>query len=132
MTALMTDSSQQYIKPFVIAFAAFMVSLDSIIFNIYLKVIPDFHVEFGLVSSVVVGYLLVDAGFFLVFGKIGEIPGLMVGVVLFCTLVVKVIPGRIPDAVAATAKISLRISSYPGSLPPLLCCIILSIATVRY
>jgi len=72
------------------------------------------------VSSVVVEYLLGDAGFFLVFGKIGEIPGLMVGVVLFCTLVVKVIPGRIPDAVAATAKISLRISSYPGSLPPLL------------
>jgi len=42
MTASMTDSCQQYIVLFVIAFAAFMVSLDSIIFNIYLKVIPDF------------------------------------------------------------------------------------------
>jgi MFS family permease len=98
-----------------------MASPDSIIFNISLLLISEsFHVEFGLVSWVVMPYLLVEAGFLLVFGKIGDIHELIAGVPLFGTVVVQAIPGRIPDAVAATANISLWISSYPGSIPPLL------------
>ncbi|MDP2798120.1 MAG: hypothetical protein Q8N94_11565 [Methanoregula sp.] len=61
MTAVITDARQQRIILFVIAFAAFMASLDSTIVNISLPVISEYyHVEFGLVSWVVMAYLLVD------------------------------------------------------------------------
>jgi EmrB/QacA subfamily drug resistance transporter len=69
-------SRQQYIVLSIIAFAAFMASLDSTIVNISLPVISTaFHVDFGLVSWVVMGYLLAEAGLLLVFGKLGDLYG---------------------------------------------------------
>jgi DHA2 family metal-tetracycline-proton antiporter-like MFS transporter len=76
MTSVITDARQQRIVLFVIAFAAFMASLDSTIVNISLPVISEYyHVEFGLVSWIVMAYLLVEASFLLVFGKLGDIHG---------------------------------------------------------
>ena len=54
MTAVIKDASQQRIVLFVIAFAAFMASLDTTIVNISLPVISEYyHIEFGLVTWVV-------------------------------------------------------------------------------
>lgn len=76
MTAVITDAHQQRIVLFIIAFAAFMASLDTTIVNISLPVISEYyHVEFGLVSWIVMAYLLVEASFLLVFGKLGDIYG---------------------------------------------------------
>ncbi len=76
MTAIITDVRQQRIVLFIIAFAAFMASLDSTIVNISLPVISEYyHVEFSLVSWIVMAYLLVEASFLLVFGKLGDIHG---------------------------------------------------------
>ena len=67
---------QQYIVLSIIAFAAFMASLDSTIVNISLPVISEaFRVDFGLVSWVVMGYLLAEAGLLIVFGKLGDLYG---------------------------------------------------------
>jgi len=76
MTAVITDVRQQRIVLFIIAFAAFMASLDSTIVNISLPVISEYyHVDFALVSWIIMAYLLVEASFLLMFGKLGDIHG---------------------------------------------------------
>jgi EmrB/QacA subfamily drug resistance transporter len=60
----------------IIAFAAFMASLDSTIVNISLPTIAaNFEVDISLVSWVVMAYLLVLAGLLLVFGRLGDMIG---------------------------------------------------------
>jgi EmrB/QacA subfamily drug resistance transporter len=60
----------------IIAFSAFMAALDSTIVNISLPTIAtSFDVDIGIVSWVVLAYLLILAGLLLVFGKLGNLKG---------------------------------------------------------
>jgi DHA2 family metal-tetracycline-proton antiporter-like MFS transporter len=67
---------EHWIALIVIAFAAFMASLDSTIVNISLPTIAgSFGVDISIVSWVVLAYLLVLAGLLLVFGRLGDLHG---------------------------------------------------------
>ncbi|MDO9550377.1 MAG: MFS transporter [Methanoregula sp.] len=61
----------------VVSLAVFMADLDSSIVNISLPTIADaFHVDLGIVSWVVMAYLLVLTGLMLAFGRLGDMLGL--------------------------------------------------------
>ncbi|OPY38317.1 MAG: putative transporter [Methanoregula sp. PtaU1.Bin051] len=75
MQALHNPTSQKIILA-LISLAAFMATLDTSIVNISLPTIADsFHVDMGLVSWVVLAYLLVLAGLMLACGKLGDLAG---------------------------------------------------------
>ncbi|MGD1004925.1 MAG: MFS transporter [Methanoregulaceae archaeon] len=60
----------------IIAFAVFMASLDSTIVNISLPTIAEyFDIDIGVVSWVIMAYLLILAGCLLLFGKLGDMKG---------------------------------------------------------
>lgn len=60
----------------IIAFAAFMATLDGTIVNISLPTIAEsFHADMGLVSWVVLAYLLVLTGLMLACGRLGDMAG---------------------------------------------------------
>ncbi|HII05909.1 MAG TPA: MFS transporter, partial [Methanotrichaceae archaeon] len=66
----------QRLTIFTISLAAFMGSLDVTIVNISLPTIARyFNVGTGMVSWVVLAYLLVMSSFLLAFGKIGDLKG---------------------------------------------------------
>lgn len=72
----MPTSRDQKIILAIIAFAMFMASLDTSIVNISLPTIAGwFGTDMGLVSWVVMGYLLVLSGLMLACGRLGDIRG---------------------------------------------------------
>ena len=74
--AEMPTSRDQKIILAIIAFAMFMASLDTSIVNISLPTIAEwFDTDMGLVSWVVMGYLLVLSGLMLACGRLGDIRG---------------------------------------------------------
>ena len=74
--AEMPTSRDQKIILAIIAFAMFMASLDASIVNISLPTIAEwFNTDMGLVSWVVMGYLLVLSGLMLACGRLGDIWG---------------------------------------------------------
>jgi DHA2 family metal-tetracycline-proton antiporter-like MFS transporter len=73
--ALPQDSDQKFILA-IIACAAFMATLDSTIVNISLPTMAGwFHTDIGVVSWVVMAYLLVLSGLMLSCGRLGDIHG---------------------------------------------------------
>jgi EmrB/QacA subfamily drug resistance transporter len=72
----MQAPGEQKIVLAIIAFAVFMATLDTSIVNISLPTIAEsFHADIGLVSWVVMAYLLVLSGLMLAFGKLGDMKG---------------------------------------------------------
>jgi EmrB/QacA subfamily drug resistance transporter len=60
----------------IIAFAVFMATLDTSIVNVSLPTIAEwFHADMGLVSWVVMAYLLVISGLMLACGRLGDLKG---------------------------------------------------------
>jgi EmrB/QacA subfamily drug resistance transporter len=84
----MQTKSSQTIILVLVSLAAFMATLDTSIVNIALPTIAaSFHADIGLISWVVLAYLLVLSGLMLACGKIGDLYGFrrvfIAGFVLF-------------------------------------------------
>ncbi|PKL64230.1 MAG: MFS transporter [Methanomicrobiales archaeon HGW-Methanomicrobiales-3] len=115
----------------VICLAVFMADLDSSIVNISLPTIADaFHVDLGVVSWVVMAYLLVVTGLMLAFGRLGDMLGLCRvftgGLILFtagsffCALsgsIGVLIASRVVQGIGGAAILAIAPALLAASLP---------------
>jgi DHA2 family metal-tetracycline-proton antiporter-like MFS transporter len=116
----------------VVSLAVFMADLDTSIVNISLPTIADaFHVDLGVVSWVVMAYLLVITGLMLAFGRLGDMLGLCRiftgGIVLFtagslfCGLsgsIEVLIASRVVQGIGGAAILALAPALIVSCLPP--------------
>lgn len=115
----------------VISLAVFMADLDTSIVNISLPTIADaFRVDLGMVSWVVMAYLLVVTGLMLAFGRLGDIlgfrrvftGGLVVFTAgsLFCGLAGSIgllVASRVVQGIGAAAILAIAPALIAASLP---------------
>jgi len=115
----------------VICLAVFMADLDSSIVNISLPTIAAaFHVDLGVVSWVVMAYLLVVTGLMLAFGRLGDMLGLCrvftSGLILFtagsffCALsgsIEILIASRVVQGIGGAAILAIAPALLAASLP---------------
>ena len=116
----------------VVSLAVFMADLDSSIVNISLPTIAAaFHVDLGMVSWVVMAYLLVLTGLMLAFGRLGDMLGLgrvfTAGLVLFtagslsCALSGSIgflVASRVVQGIGAAAILAIAPALIVTCLPP--------------
>ena len=116
----------------VVSLAVFMADLDSSIVNISLPTIAAaFHVNLGMVSWVVMAYLLVLTGLMLAFGRLGDMLGLgrvfTAGLVLFtagslsCALSGSIgflVASRVVQGIGAAAILAIAPALIVTCLPP--------------
>jgi DHA2 family metal-tetracycline-proton antiporter-like MFS transporter len=119
----------------VVSLAVFMAELDSSIVNISLPTIADaFHVDLGIVSWVVMAYLLVLTGLMLAFGRLGDIAGLSRvftgGLVmftagsLFCSIsgsIGYLVASRVVQGIGGAAILAIAPAIIASCLPPERC-----------